>query len=690
MGGTPDPDEVQRLLDDPNVSEETKDRLRATQAMTWFDDDGDADTELDKAYDEARFESEKGKYPESVSNGRAALEDSQRKADNGDYGGAGAKFGDELLDAGKPGLRCFENWVPLYQKIQYDYNDKSKVQSVDQIRERYSEQRDLAFDKFAENIAELQAAERGMRESLQIMADKLGRLWTDWTGSASEASQEFFSQTFTPTAQERVVATVNDAASMTEDTVKAVAEMIRNKASTVLGLDQSAYQIGGKSRSDWDVTIQVANGTDDSGLWMTAATIWDMEGFGQSEPFFWLDQLPEMRERVVAHCRTVVRQTFAKSVEDLCTEFTTLCDETKRQIDEAWGNLNSELGKAEENPFANPAGNGKDGSDNDRQRGGPDGRTASGGGGAGSGSSTGSGGGGMSTPPEMPEVPEAPSDTPKPPETPEEPGTLGGGAGDPQRVTIGAGADAVTIQEPGQTGKTQVEVIGPDGRPRTYEIDFGSEREPRAGPVQPGVAGHDDIPTAPAPGQQSIPVQPGPDGRAVIHEGERTITLERTPEGEIKISVDNGDGRPPTDQAIHFGDAAEPTTARASSEVGAVPTSPPGPSADPMPGPDPRAVGTTPAYNTTPTPIAAHTAGTFTTLDEGARNSFGSASGQLFGTDGGMAGGMGAMGGAAQQQGGDQGRTNSSPWRTQGRLFEDDVAPSNVWSRSVLDEHRDL
>ncbi|WP_009943283.1 hypothetical protein [Saccharopolyspora erythraea] len=55
---------------------------------------------------------------------------------------------------------------------------------------------------------------------------------------------------------------------------------------------------------------------------------------------------------------------------------------------------------------------------------------------------------------------------------------------------------------------------------------------------------------------------------------------------------------------------------------------------------------------------------------------------------GGMMGGMGGMGGGGAQQGGDQERQNSSPWRTQGQLFDDGVDPSNVRFRSVLGEDK--
>ena len=55
---------------------------------------------------------------------------------------------------------------------------------------------------------------------------------------------------------------------------------------------------------------------------------------------------------------------------------------------------------------------------------------------------------------------------------------------------------------------------------------------------------------------------------------------------------------------------------------------------------------------------------------------------------GGKMGGMGAMGGGQQGGGAEQERTNSSPWRTQGQLFDDVVDDSGARHRAVLGEDR--
>ncbi|MEV4729002.1 hypothetical protein [Saccharopolyspora sp. NPDC049426] len=596
-------EEIKKVLDDPNVSDDKKRELASTYAaeddaalfgirdevepyLAKYDDGywstqgdwwvGDPDKELQDVYNDAKKDADAAskkeqQHDQAVKDGKGKLEDVKRKSENGENGGAGAKSGDELLDAGKPGLRFFERWVPLYEKIQNDYNDKSKVLKVDKIREHYNEQRQLNFDKFAKNIEDLKNAEKGMRESVQTMSDKLGGLWKGWTGGASDASQDFFSSKFTPTAQERVIQKVSDAASMTQDTVKSVSSMIREKATAALELDKYSERIGEKADQDWDTTISVANGTDDDTTLRKACSIWGVEVEQGCDG----DLDEEVKRKIEDECRKVVRENFAKTVEDTTSKFVQMCDDTKKHINEAWKKLNDELGKVEENPFKNPGPADKGGDQKpggQQQPGGQQGAGGAGGGGAGdggaagagsgagAGAGAGAGGGGMPPTPEMP----------KPPEKPEVPGMPGQGApGAPgmpgsegEKVTLGQGPNAVTVQEPGTDGKTQVQLTGPDGQPKTYAVDFG-QGAPGQMPGQPAAGGVlGGMQTMPAPGQgpgvpggpHSIPVQAGPDGRAVIHEGDRTITLEQGPGGEMKVNVDNGGGQPPLNQTIDFGD----------------------------------------------------------------------------------------------------------------------------------------
>ncbi|GAB3676967.1 WXG100 family type VII secretion target [Saccharopolyspora tripterygii] len=853
-------EDVKKVLDDPNVSDDKKRQLAIAYGQNsdevWGNgindevepyldkyDDGywrlhgegflnsDIEQNLKDSYKDAKDESDKAakkeqEHDQAVKDGKGKLDDAKRKSENGENGGAGAKSGDELLDAGKPGLRFFDRWIPLYEKIENDYGDKTKVRKLDQIHELYDQQRQLNFDKFAKNIEDLKNAEKGMRESVQTMSDKLGGLWKSWTGGASDASQDFFSSKFTPTAQERVIQRVSDSASMTQDTVKSVSSMIQEKAKAALELDKYSERIGEKAEQDWDTTITVANDTEDDTTLRKACEIWGIpieEDCG--------DLSDEARDKIKQECHKVVRHTFAKSVEETCSGFVKMCEDTKKHIDEAWKKLNDELGKAEENPFQNPgpADKGGDQKPGGQQPGGqqpggqqPGGQQGAGGAGAGGAGAGGAGaggagaggagaggagtgaGGGMPPTPEMPKPPEMP----EMPQVPGMPGQGGPGGPEGEKVTLGEGQNAVTVQEPGADGKTQVQLMGPDGQPKTYAVDFG-QGQPGQVPGQPP-ADPGGVQTMPAPapgapvpgGSQAIPVLAGPDGRAVIHEGDRTITLEQGPGGEMKVSVDNGGGQPPLNQTVDFGDDPKPPTLGAPGtppgegivggpypaerpqfdvQPGVPPVEPGTPPAEPisaapapdlagggaaggfttMPAPDTSGFTTMPAADATGEPAPGAPAATTAQSvgvgspapngGDGVQNSFASMAGNLFGDGpdsaapgqagssglsslgggdqaggaphgagsaglsslggdpggggqsgggqsgqggssamgGGMMGGGMMGGGQGGQQGGDQERTNDSPWRTEGQLFDDGMEASNVRFRSVLGEDRD-
>lgn len=839
-------EEVKKLLDDPGIPHDQKQQLavryassdpmgvfrtnpEVTPYLNKYDDgygatvadafgDGGGEEGLIEAYETAKKSADDAaekerRHNQAVEDGKGALEQSRKSAQEGGHGGAGAANSNELLDAGKPGLRFFDNFVPLYHKIENDYNDKSKVPRLEKLKERYDEQRDINFDKFELGIDDLAAAEKALRSAHQDMSGKLGGLWNSWTGGASQSSQSYFSDAFTPTVNDRVVQRVSDAASMTQSTLRSVADLVRAKAKTVLDMDAEGGELAGKSVQDWDITIQVANHTDDDKTLRTACTIWEVgidEGCSG-------DLTAEVKDKIIQECRNVTRHTFAKTVEDQCVNFDKLCEDTKTKVDEAWKALNEELGKAEENPFQTPGGD-DEGGDRGKQPGGQQGGGQQGGGGPQGGGGGAAGGGGGAPAGGGGAMPEAPA-------MPQPPGADPGQQGVPEEVTLGEGEGAVTVQEPNAQGTTQVTLIGEDGRPRTYDVSFGPEGgQGSGGQGMPGVGtmpapgqfpGQSGIGTMPAPadgqpvpGQApGTPIQAGPDGKAVIEEGGRTITLEQTPEGGVKVDIDNGPGKPPVTQTIDFGD--DPAPAPPAGGIGGLAPGPPPPVGGgiggPVPAPEagigaplpPPQVGgfdvpggAVPAGPGTPPqvggydavgavgaeappmasggasafagagaapladPVAAGPAATtsqsagmtsMSGFGDGVQNSFGSTSGQLLGLgeqdggaqdpqssrdggasgmasmeepgaggpqgasgmasmgdsgggaqsgsgQGGMAGGgmmgMGGMAGGQQQGGGDQERTNSSPWRTQGQLFDDGIEASNVRFNSVLGEDK--
>ncbi|NHD16645.1 MULTISPECIES: WXG100 family type VII secretion target [unclassified Actinopolyspora] len=421
-------------------------------------------------------------------------------------------------------------------------------------------------------------------------------------------------------------------------------------------------------------------------------------------------------------------------------------------------------------------------------------------------------------------------------------------------VTFGEGTDRITVREPSPEGNAQVTLLDEQGRERTYEIAFddsqeerptseaGTVRETTSGgggegmragtPLTPGGA------EAPTPdeseGQRTMPgqsretigdqpggsvpdaveevttIRPNEDGTAVIEQGDRTIEVERTPDGQLQLSVDDGGDQPPETRTVDFGqdsgsaeapgsasanaaaeqpaasgqnaqqangttaqpsgDGAQRAAASAASGAGgaagpAVDAASGMPSsagetgggetyAQPTSAPSDGGVQATPNGSQsadpldTPAQTTSQWAGdnmfTESQSDSGPRRTFTAFSGDLFSSpedsggsvwgerpnnkvgevsgsaglpgmeDGssrtesqgstglasmGESGGsgqndqgsgrggmmpMGGMGGGAGQQGGDEERSNDSPWRTEGNLFDDGIDTSANWKYSAV------
>jgi uncharacterized protein YukE len=116
--------------------------------------------------------------------------------------------------------------------------------------------------------------------------------------------------------------------------------------------------------------------------------------------------------------------------------------------------------------------------------------------------------------------------------TPGLPGTPGA----PKTVTVDAGGKKITIGEPDARGRSKVTIDDGTGNPKTYEMDFGDAMDQFGGEGDDG-----DV------------IKAGPDGKAVIHDGNTTITTERVPgdANQMKMTVDTGTP-PPTTYTLDF------------------------------------------------------------------------------------------------------------------------------------------
>jgi uncharacterized protein YukE len=138
-----------------------------------------------------------------------------------------------------------------------------------------------------------------------------------------------------------------------------------------------------------------------------------------------------------------------------------------------------------------------------------------------------------------------------------------------ESVTIKDGDKSISVTSPDGEGHVKVTVEGPDGKPKSYDLDFdaASGMEPR-----PGAEG--EKPAAGADAAEKVPA--GTNGQCVIKDGDLTITAERPlfDPGTIKLEVDDG-VNDPTTYTVDFdeqpGDADKPADQPADAKDGDAP-----------------------------------------------------------------------------------------------------------------------
>jgi hypothetical protein len=242
-----------------------------------------------------------------------------------------------------------------------------------------------------------------------------------------------------------------------------------------------------------------------------------------------------------------------------------------------------------------------------------------------------------------------------------------------KQVTIKDGNRTITVGQPDQRGRSKVTVDDGKGEPREYEVDFT--------PDEPGETYEDGV------------IKAGPDGKAVIQDGDAAISLEQVPgqSSQMKMTVD--DGTPASydfdfDAGTDIPSPGLTDSPTPSSSLGSDPSSSFGGGSGGGGGGGGGgdfggAGGGTPGASTTPgpgtmvgaqVPDGSDKSGAAAAAAAGA-GAGGAAGGQQGGAP--MGGGMpmGGMGGGGGKGGEDQAR--QSKWRTQGSLFDDNDPAAN-------------
>ncbi|GAA3664349.1 hypothetical protein GCM10022267_58270 [Lentzea roselyniae] len=605
-------DELEKYLDDYDVSYGDGFGQSLSNAMPWSDSSEDR---LNNAYDIAKKSGDAGQkkiddHNNAKKSGQNTLDQSEQRAADG---GAGVGNSNFLLDAGAPGLKYFENFLPVYVEAKkvIGVGASNVPTDFNAVKTLYEEQRDIDFHKIDEDIKEMRQVSTDLRTQQADSEKSMSKLWSTWDGKAADNSRAFVADFSKKAAA--VADGINHIADATRAACHTVSQLVNDKANAVLNGVGSPFDIAGKTPPQIREIVQAATSDDEGVLRRAAGHVGIQINDEACDEDRW-------KEQVRIGARDWLQGTFHNDVSQKWTNFEKLCKDTKKAVDDAWNALGAEIDKINTKPFE-PA---KEETPAEKPGGGGKNQNPGGGGGGGGGGPTGGGGGGGGGMPEIPK-PENPLDK-NGDGKPDLPGDTDGdgkiddldGDGKPdnqqqlpkpeenlETVTVKAGDNTIKVTEPDSNGHVKMTIDTPKGEPKTYDLDFSKNPEaakalmgqngaqaitamanqltgtPTQGSQAPGApAPTGGTPTpgggAPggtgmgAPGSESnpIPVEVGADGKIHIEQDGVNFTAEvNTQTGEINLTADNGDGTP--DQiGVSFGEDENPAAGTDPAGVG--------------------------------------------------------------------------------------------------------------------------
>ncbi|MEU7479358.1 hypothetical protein AB0A63_25450 [Lentzea sp. NPDC042327] len=530
-----------------------------------------------------------------------------------------------LLDAGAPGLRFFEKFIPVYQKAAPACGHQGAAPNLEgDIYRRYDEVRDIEFAKFREDSVKLQEAVG----KLQTHDNALGSAWNglgSWEGQAAEAARGYHDK-FAGSSKTLVQQTGQAPGAITagvtnmQKHVKEFAQQIH---------DQYSEKCGGLTVEEAETAIRHANGDlfeNDGGVldWLHgvpgplfgAVTGAICGGpLGMLAGLGWGSWISNTREGIINAAKDKLR-ALCQEFDAKKKAFDGYCQTVQAGVQSDYDTMFTALNAAipAESPFAkigDPPAFSEDGGGRKQVPG-----TDGGGGGGTPGGSTGGGGGG--TPggggggtPEIPK-PENPLDKDGDGK-PDVPGDTDGdgkpddldGDGKPddqpkpeeelESVTVKAGDNTIKITEPDSNGHVKMTIDTPKGEPKTYDLDFSKNPEAAkalmgqngaqavtalanqvtGGQVTGGQAtGTPTTGATPAPGgggapgtgplgseSNPIPVEVGADGKIHIEQDGVSFTAEVNPDTG-EINLTADNGDGTPDQiGVAFGEDENPAAA---------------------------------------------------------------------------------------------------------------------------------
>jgi uncharacterized protein YukE len=688
---------------------------------------------LDDVYADAEAESGDKGYQaqlgdENVETGRTDIEAMQPPTEGSS---TGVEKSNEIFEAARPALRIFEDYLPINDKVPADSLGRyRKLNFENDIKKRFDEQLGLSFKNFLDDAKRLRDAHTELTELNTTAESQLNSLYKEWTGPAANASYQHYTEELVPNITD-LLDYLQTAPGMIDTAVTNIFDACKAKANDVIAIYQNSRGMVGSATPEIAAqVVKLASGDFSSqdevlevAAWVDSVCGSNLESTIRADDCGLND---ENKDYVIRECKKWIRDSFNADLhESMYESFKQACDDAVTAVNSYYETLNNYIKEYEnkfpaaqsQNPNQQPPPSATEHPTQTQNP--PNSSTPP---------------PSSSTPPSSSSTPPSSSYTPPPISTPPPsattpsampdistpgsstdpsgattpsgttmpgvntpgssmpgagaidpttglplPGASGAGmtpsGGVPKEVTIKDGNKTITVGQPDMRGRSKVTVDDGQGEPSEYEVDFT--------PDEPGETYEDGV------------IKAGPDGKAVIQDGDAAITLEQVPgqSSQMKMTVDDGT---PTSYDFDFDagtdipspgipDPSTPSSLGGTGLGGEVPggsgggaggggvgagggggsfggAETPGPSTTPGPG------GMVGAQ----APDQGASQGAAAAASGAGSGAGGSASGAGGAPMGGMP--MGGMGGGGGQ-GGDQ--TRQSKWRTQGSLFDDKDPAAN-------------
>ncbi|HWL50677.1 MAG TPA: hypothetical protein VNT92_12435, partial [Acidimicrobiia bacterium] len=369
--------EVQTLLDDPFVDADTKEHLIAAyikenvegypfieeddlpdDVRRYYDqyptrdgdfDQGSLDDIAGRAEDESRREGYRaGLAQDAVDENTAELDGLVAPQSGEGRSSGGVETSDEVLELGRPGLKVFEEFVPVNDVVPQDSLGQFDRISMDEVNRLYDEQLGVSFKKFLDDADRLRLAQEKLSELNSSTETELTSLYRSWSGDAANASYQFYSERIAPNASE-LLDFLSEGPGMIDTMVSSVFDAVKQKADSVLALYQPT--LGSATPAIAMKVVELANDASDRDKILEVASWVDSVCGSNIENTIRDDDCglnDENKQYVQNECRKWIQESFNPDLHDsVYASFKSLCEETADAVDSYYEALNEFLGEYE-------------------------------------------------------------------------------------------------------------------------------------------------------------------------------------------------------------------------------------------------------------------------------------------------------------------------------------------------------